>query len=267
MLRITLAGLAAAMLLAGPAAAQEGGGAEDRNFSLSLGLFVTSRDTVTTITGETTGEESQVNFEQDLDLPQDEDVFRVDGFYKFTDRHRIDFSWFDLSRSGTKEIERDIEWNDTVFEIDTNLDSDFGLQIYKLAYTWSFLRSERNFLGLTAGLYVADFDITLDSPATDLYENTALTAPLPVFGLRGQYFFTEKLSFRASGEFFLFEYEDWEGDLYDVYAGLDYQWFDQFAVGVGYNNVAFNLDVAKTNFNGNLDLGYAGLMVFGRASF
>jgi hypothetical protein len=85
--------------------------------------------------------------------------------------------------------------------------------------------------------------------------------------LRGQYFFTQKWSVRASGEFFLFESGDWEGDLMDLYLGVDYEFSDRIAVGIGFNSVTFDLGVSKQNFTGQLDWGYSGGLVFLRGRF
>ena len=71
--------LAAALLLYVPtASAQE----EDfDHFSISIGVFLTDRASKT----------------------------RLDGYYRFNERHRIDISVFDLSRSKTRVIDEEIE--------------------------------------------------------------------------------------------------------------------------------------------------------------
>lgn len=258
--------LLAMLLLAAPSitSAQS---ADEEKFSLSLGVFLTDRDTSTTLDGSPNDPGTDVDLEKDLGLSRSDSVFRVDGYYKFNEKHRIDFSWFDLSRTSSKQIERDIEWNGTLYPIDTSVDSDFDLDIYKIAYTWSFHRQDRNFLGATVGLYVADTGTSLSAANIGALEVASVTAPLPVVGLRGQHYFTDKWSFRASAEFFLFEYNDWDGDLMDLYAGVDYQFSDNIAFGAGFNSVTFDLGVDKENFTGNLDWGYSGGMVFIRASF
>jgi hypothetical protein len=93
------------------------------------------------------------------------------------------------------------------------------------------------------------------------------TAPLPVFGLRGEYHFSEKWSFRASAELFAFEYDNWDGTLVDVYAGIDFGLSEHFSLGLGYNAVTFDIGVAEQNFEGNIDWGYRGGMVFLKYDF
>ena len=241
---------------------------DDTKFSISIGVFLTDRDSTTRVDG-TAGMDdgTPVDLEGDLGLHRSDSVFRIDGYYRFNQKHRLDFSAFDLSRTASKDIEKDIEWNDTLFPIDTTVNSNFDLAIYKLAYTWSFMRRDKGFLGLTAGLYIADFGMRLEAETIAALESESLTAPLPVIGLRGQYDFTEKLSFRASAEIFALEYEEYSGSLYDIYAGLDYQFFKHVAIGIGINAVEINIEISKDRFDGDLDWRYDGGMLFYKFDF
>ena len=174
---------------------------------------------------------------------------------------------FDLSRSASAQIQADINWNGTVFLLDTVVDSDFDLTIYKAAYTWRFMQRDKAYLGLTGGLYIADFDMRLDAQSTSQLENDGATAPLPVLGLRGEYNFSEKWSFRASAEVFGFEYGDFDGSLHDFYAGLDYGFSEHMAVGIGINSVRMDLGFTKPNFVGDLDWQYDGALLYLKFDF
>ena len=88
-----------------------------------------------------------------------------------------------------------------------------------------------------------------------------------MFGLRGEYYFSDKWSFRASGAIFVFEYEDFDGSLYDIYAGLDYQLLDRMAVGFGINSVRMDIGVTKVNATGNIDWRYDGGLLFLKFDF
>ena len=90
---------------------------------------------------------------------------------------------------------------------------------------------------------------------------------MPVIGLRGEYHISEKWSFRASGEIFAFAYGDFDGSLYDTYAGVDYQLFNRMAIGIGLNSVRMNLGVTKENASGKLDWDYNGGLVFLKFDF
>jgi hypothetical protein len=212
---------------------------------ISIGVFVTDLERQSRVDGNSGTPGTVVDLEGDLGVDSSDSVFRVDGYYRFNQKHRLDFSIFDLSRSASAMIDKDIEWNGALFPVNTTVDSDFDLAIYKLAYTWSFMHRDKGYLGLTAGLYVGEIGMTLTAEAIGEIESNDLTAPLPVIGLRGQYDFTKKLSFRASGEVFSLDYEGFDGSLYDFYAGLDYQLFKHLALGVGVNSVRLVTDAGS----------------------
>jgi hypothetical protein len=260
-----LVSLSAVMLLQTPTAMAQSD--DYTKFGLSLGVFVTNRNSKTRLDGAAGMRGTEVDLEDNLGLDNSDTVFRIDGYYRFKKKHRLDFSVFDLSRSASILIQRDIEWNDTVYPINSTLDSNFDLAIYKLAYTWSFLQRDKGYLGLTAGVYVARFGTTIAGELIGQRESNDVTVPLPVFGLRGQYDFTQKLSFRASGEIFALEYGDFSGSMYDIYAGLDYQFFKHLAIGVGINSVNIDIGITKDNFNGDLNWQYDGGLLFFKFDF
>lgn len=236
-------------------------------FSVSLGVFFTDRESDTRFDSSVGAPKTNVDLEEELGLDKSDSVFRVDGHYRFANSHQINFSVFDLSRSASTQIQADINWNGTVFLLDTIVDSDFDLTIYKVAYTWRFMQREEGYLGLTGGLYIANFDMRLDAQSTSQLENEGATAPLPVLGLRGEYDFSEKWSVHADAEFFALEYGDFDGSLYDIYAGLDYGFSKHVAIGLGINSVKMDLGLTKTNFTGDLDWQYEGALLYLKFNF
>lgn len=254
----------ASILAANPVLAEE---ADFDRFSLSLGVFLTSRNSKAQLDGDVPDSGTPVDLEGDLGLDKSDSVFRLDGYFRFNEKHRIDFSAFDLSRSASEQIDKDIEWNGELFPIDVQVDTSQDLTIYKLAYTWSFLRRDKGYLGASAGLYVADIGASIAAESLGRATSGGVTAPLPVFGLRGQYDLSAKWSLRGSAEIFAIESGDYDGSLYDVYAGVDYQLLEHMAIGLGYNSVKIDVGVSKTNFNGDLDWLYDGGLLFFKFDF
>ena len=236
-------------------------------FSVSLGWFFTDQETDTRFDSSTGSPGTDIDLEEVLGLDNTDSVFRIDGYYRFAEKHQINFSVFDLSREATTQIQEDISWNDTVFPADTVLTTDFDVAIYKIDYTWRFMQRDKGYLGLTAGLYIAEFSFDLFTTNVDLFDRSGATAPLPVIGLRGEYNFSEKWSFHADGEIFFFEYDDWDGSLYDVYAGLEYDLSKHMGFGIGVNAVKMDLGVTTTDLSGDLDWEYIGALLFIKFSF
>lgn len=253
--------LVSLLAVTSPAIAQD-----DPRLSISLGAFFADRDSQTRIDGESSPG-TDVDLESDLGLDRSDTVFRVDGYWRFAEKHRFDLSAFDLSRSSSKQIEREIIWDDTTYPINTTVNSELDLAIYKAAYTWMFLKRDRSFLGATVGLYIADIGASLSASTAGSVESSDVTAPLPVIGLRGEYRFADRWSLRGSGEIFAIEYGDYDGSLYDLFVGLDFSATDTIAVGVGVNSVQLDIGVTKNNFQGDVDWQYDGAMAYLKFDF
>jgi len=239
---------------------------EGDRFSLSLGVFATDRDTDTRLDA-SFGDGTELDLEEDLGLDPTDNVFRLDGYVRLGERHRVDFSAFDLSRSSTTQVQRDIQWGDELYAVDTVVNSDFDLVIYKAAYTYSFMQGENGYLGASLGVYVADSSISLSEANLGQTEVGDVTAPLPVIGLRGQRRLSDRWTLRASGEFFFVEFDDIDGSLVDLFVGVDYALIDQLSLGVGFNSVNLDVDSSQVNFQGAFGWRYDGAMAYLKATF
>lgn len=251
-----------ALFLPGIAAAQD-----DHRLGLSLGVFVTDRSSETRVDASDGSPGTPIDLDPDLGLDASEAVVRLDGYFRFNDRHRLDISVFDLSRDATRQINTQLNWNGIVFPIDASLNSELDFNIYKLAYTWSFLRRGKGYLGVTGGLYIADVAVRLSAQNIAQVSANAITAPLPVIGLRGEYYLSNKWTLRGSAEFFRLEYEATEGSLTDLYAGIDYRLFDHAAIGLALNSVKLDVKVSDRDLVGALDWQYDGVLLFLKFSF
>ena len=214
---------------------------DSSGWGFSVGAFFADQDMKTEFEVTVGDIDLVVDFEEDLGLRDSQSVFRFTAFYDFNERHRLDFDVFDLSQTAVVTGTREIEWGDTVFPISAELSTGLDLTIYKAAYTYHMLRREKYRLGVTGGLYVADIALRLNLLESDEEERGDLTAPLPVLGLRGEYFFSDRWRASASAEWFGLEIGDYEGTLYDFLIGIDYRLGNHAAV-VRVDN-SFQIDV------------------------
>jgi hypothetical protein len=242
-------------------------GGDDSQLSFSVGIFVTDWDSETRLDASSGPMGTPVDLETDLGVDTSDSAFRIDGYYRINDKHRIDFSAFDLSRTGNKQLVKEINWQGTIFPISASVNSDIDLNIYKIAYTYSILRREKGYLGLSAGLYIADVGTRVSAENIAKREGGDATAPLPVVGLRGEYQIAEKWSFRASGEIFALDYQGFDGSLIDLYAGIEYQLFEHAAIGLGVNSVSIDVEIERNDLSADLDWRYDGGLLFVKFDF
>jgi len=213
------------------------------------------------------GSGTDFDLEDDLGLERYMTVARLSGYIWITQRQRIDFSLFDLSREASKTLQKSIVLGDQTFAVDAPVNTVNELKIYKLDYTFAPLNRERGFLGIVAGLYVARAGVRVSETALGTAESQQLTAPLPVFGLRGEFAFGQRFTLRGAVELFAIDTGDVDGRLHDSYFGVDYSFGKRFALGVAYNDVSMKVSADERAFHGRIDAGYAGTLLYFKVDF
>ena len=239
---------------------------DDKKFGIDLGVFLTDRESQVNLDGPNGN--AVIDLEPELGLEATDNVGRLDGFYRFAKKHKINFSVFDLSRTAKATIEEEFEWNDEVWEIDTDIRTDFDLRIYKAAYVYDFLSRDRGSLGVSGGFYVSDITFKLAATDFDRSGKEDLTAPLPVIGLRGAYALSDRWTLRGSAEVFAYKVDDVGGNLYDVYVGADYRFAEHFAAGLAVNGVEIDIDAtSKRDVTVEYEWRYSGVLLYLRFDF
>jgi len=265
---------AAAVLLGSPATrADDAPNVLTDPFQLSLGSFVLNSDTKVRLDGDT-------SIGTDIDWEEtfgDEDAtrFRIDGHWRFADRHKLRWLWFSMDRSDSTTIDRDIEWGGEVFPVDAKVKGDFSFDIYELAYEYAFVRRDSYELTGSFGLHYADLSLSLLAKAStsggtlegDIKQEASVGAPLPAFGLRGLWTLPHNFYIDASAQYFALSIDEYDGSLTDYKVVVTWQPKPWLGVGLGYNQFGVDVDVDADNFNGSLDWTYRGPMLFYSAVF
>ena len=239
-------------------------------FSLSLGTFLLHTATTIRVDG-TTGRGTELDTSRDLGL-QDTDRFRVDGYWRFADRHKLRVLYFDATSSASRTLARDIDVGDTIFPVNLTVDSRFETRVAELAYEYAFLRRDNYEVTGTFGIH--DLRFKLDVSATQNNTQTVQAAreadasgPLPVIGLRGVWRFNPKLYLDAQAQFFKISIDPYDGRLEDYNLSLVWTPFRHVGIGAGYNEFVTRLDVSADRFDGHLRWRYGGARIFVIGSF
>lgn len=228
---------------------------------IMVGAFITDRQSSTRFDSDT-GNGTDIDMEGDLGLESSTNVARLGGYVWLGKRHRLDGAYFDLSRSASIPIKETIDFGDETFQINTVLNTESDLTIIKADYTFAVLAKDRGWLGVTAGLYIAESGFALSQPTLGRAESEDVTAPLPLFGLRGDYAITDHITLRGAAQVFAYSTDKLDGRLTDFYAGADYGFGKRMAVGVAYNRVSMNIGADTSGFDGRIDWGYDGFLAY-----
>ncbi len=224
-----------------------------KKFSVDFGFFYPIFNTGVRLDSNTLGKGTDIDLENDLNLESELSLFRAEAQWRFFSRHRLEFTYYNISRDASVFLGRTLQFGDRTFTVGTTVSSDTDIQIFKLAYTWSFLQTRNYEVGISLGADLMDIKTSISAPIIG-EESEALIAPLPVLGLRAAYAFNPNFVLNTSADFFYLEYEDFRGRLLDINVNLEYYFWEYLSLSVGYN--FFDVEVAYESDRRDLDFGY-----------
>jgi hypothetical protein len=238
-------------------------------FMIRLGGYhVQNADTIMRLDTNNAPVGTYIDFHDTLGGDTTSTVFRLDGLYRFNDKHGLGFSWYTLRFTGSRTLDRDIQWGDQTFAINAKVDSELKFDTYKLSYQYSVYHNDKVELGASAGLHIMHLSAGIKVASLGQSQGEAVTAPLPVFGLFADYKFTPRLSAFYNYQFFFINYQDKvKGGLQDFLLGLEYRVFRNVAIGAAYNRFGLSLEAKGDAKTLNADTSWNGAMLYGALYF
>jgi hypothetical protein len=247
-------------------------------FSFNAGAFLANSNTDLRFGS---GIGVSVNLEEGLGLESESRVFRMESYWRFSDnrRHRVDLSWFSFSRTGTRIITDEIIIEPPVGEdipipSGTEVESFFDLDIYQLAYSYSFIQDSRLDLAGQFGLYIMPMSFGLSASGfVDEEADQSFTAPLPVLGLKMDVLIAPKWYFRTGSQIFYIKYKNFTGSLINLRSAVEYNPWNHIGFGLGFDVLRMGMeadggeDYPGIDLRGNVQFDYTGIMLYGRAFF
>jgi hypothetical protein len=257
--------------------AQTSGPAEDvlnSTLVLDAGLFILGTHTSANLNGQGTTN-PQINFDQAFGTGYDTQRFRLDGLWRITPTQHVEFMYFTNSVSRTKTLDKDIAWGDDQFLANADVTAKTRLSVYELGYEYAFMHKPTFELAASFGIHFTRATLGLSgmanvtnpggggtSVAGQTDKSASVPAPLPVIGLRTGWAFADNWMLDAQVQVFDFSYDQFHGNWTDFRAGISY-WFNRhIGVGAGYDDFSTHLSIDKPNWDGHLNVGYRGALIY-----
>jgi hypothetical protein len=236
-----------------------------RQFGLSLGVAAYDNfDTTLRVSGEILG--ASLDLEDFLGVDDSDTIGRIDAHYSFNRRHRIDVSYYDIRRSGSRTIGQDIVIGDETIPAGT-IDTFFNTKIIKLDYRYNFVADYRTVIGASIGAHTMLIDLGVSNEAFAVDSEFDAAAPLPLLGLHAAYALSEKWSLNGSVEFLQFDVDAYRGFINDTRLTIEHDTWEHFGWGIGYNGFTVDGDIDDGRLHADLEYGYQGLMLYLRCYF
>lgn len=259
--------------VAGPALAQSDNYL-DRS-SVGAGVFVAAINTSISLNGENAG--TSVDFENDLGLKGDTQQIWVDGKWRLTPRQSLVLGYTLLSRSHTRNIDRELVIDDTTYDVGATFDSEWDTQYVAVAYRFSLVRNDSFEGGVSGGISYFGQKLSLHAEGSitgpegetlaekDVSKN--LKVPAPLVGLYALGRLSDRLYLGGSLLYIQATYDQYSGHVWDGRVSLDWFPWEHFGLGVGYLYSEQTLGVAKASFNGDISYRFDGAQAYVRYAF
>jgi hypothetical protein len=266
--RIALAGAslsAAAVAVAAEGLAPDHPALRDR-FYFGAGVFFPQTATSAQLQSSQTGVGANVDFENALGMATDKSVPVALARWRIGERWRIEAEYFQLNRSGSQQIDRNIQWGDTVYPVNAVVNSDFDFSDLRVSAGYSFFKRPDKELGVAFGLHIAQYDVSLSANGSAT-ESSSVTAPLPVLSVFSQFALTEHWALAARLDRFVLKYDTFDGSVSAVGLDILYQPFRH--VGFGLGTRALYIDASADDGNRRMKFrqSFQGPLLFMNVSF
>jgi hypothetical protein len=247
-------------------------------FQIDVGVFVLGQTTKASLQGQGTNN-PQVDFNRAFGAGYDTTRFRVDGLWRITERQHVEFMYFTNGISRTRSIDPadPVEWGNYAFSGEVTAKS--RLSVYELGYEYAFWKTPTFEWAAGAGIHYTKVKLELDGNATvtnpdgtmqtltGQAKTASVPAPLPVLATRAGWAFADNWILDGQVQLLGFSYDQFHGHWWDVKAGVTYLFNKNIGVGAAYDSFTTQLSISQTNFNGRLNLGYRGGILFLRGAF
>jgi hypothetical protein len=245
-------------------------------WGFSLGTFAQAFDSRIRLDGKNGEAGTTIDLEQDLGLPSQQDDFNLKAFYRFTDRSQLRFDFLTWNRSSTRVLEREIRWDDEVYEAGAQVDAQGDGQMYNLIYQYAFFNNGKVNFGLDGGLstFILDTKVTRHVSVVEGGTGTTQTElhtkilPVPVLGLHLEMTLVRRLFWRANAYIFDASVAGYDVKLWEAWTSVDY--FVTRNVGLGAGFAATNADINTTGSHGGnwyIGYSYSGLVAYALFTF
>ena len=272
-------------LLLATATAQADSPAEDLlkdRFNVDLGTFVVGSDLNGSLRGSANTNNQNIDFNKQFGTNADQTRWRADVLWRITQRQHLRFMYFSNDIKRTRTIDQDLAWGDYTFVAGGQVTAEQKFSVYELSYEFAFLRADNYEVVASGGIHYDDLTVTLsgnatltvDTPTGPVQQPTTFTTkqssvpvPLPVLGVRGDWAVSDHVYLDGSVQVFKLSYQGIDGNWSDLRAGATWMFNHHIGIGVGYDRFATHVNVNKGSFDGRLNVGYQGGLIYVRGGF
>lgn len=222
--------------------------------------------------------EGDIDFGNNFDIKEFQSTFAIGFQWRFAKKWKLFADYFGVSNRWDAKLDEEIEWEDVIYQVGADVNAGIDLGVLRSAVGRVLSQGAKHELGVSLGAHIMMLDVFVEGAARLASDNEEesvqfrrgsvnATAPLPNIGAWYYWAPTSRWALTADVDWLYIAFGDYQGGLWDLKGGVQFQVVDFFGVGASYRYYGINLEVDKTDWNGSVDLSYQGPMLMVNFNF
>lgn len=227
----------------------------DESFTLRLGAM--SADAQSTLRGRTDFAGESIGFSEDFNFGGKETVPRLEGQFRFGERHRLLFNYFNYDKDRRITLGDDVEYDGTSIPAGSFAKAEVDFEVASVVYDFAVAETDTFSWGLQIGAEYAKLEAKVVARSGDEFYDARESSDgfAPVIGTRLTWAPADNWRLIAQGQYLdasWGNFGNYKGNLSRANALVEYRFTPSFGVHVGYDR--FKLEVDKRGSDGSLGL-------------
>lgn len=238
---------------------------EDR-FRVEITLLGANIDTKLRVDESLDNPGTKVDAESDLGLEDFQVLPQLEFTLLPSVHHLLRLSGMQTRRSASQIIDKEIFFDNEVYEPGERVDSTLNLTMFGLTYGYRFIADDRAELAATIGVQVVEVELNAVVRNRVVREPESGVAPLPMLGVEGRYALDDHWSAEGRVQYLQANISDVDGDILDARLAVTWRMNPYLVFGLGFRSYTINVDSRNEGTPGLVDMSIAGPLLFMRAS-
>tara|TARA_B100000809_G_C14992922_1_gene478690 strand:- start:121 stop:1011 length:891 start_codon:yes stop_codon:yes gene_type:complete len=247
-------------------------------FTFYAGLYSSKKEIKFGVNGASDNE--IFDFSERADFNDNETTLFLNFNWRFSRKWTLTTEYFSVKNKLNRNIEQEIEWNDQIYQGSAEVALGLNLNMFRVLVGRTISKGLKHELGVGLGIHGLDVEAyiegnafvnnnnTGEGAATNFKRSTvSVLAPLPNVGVWYFYAPHPKWMLTARVDWFSIEIGEYSGGLWDLGAGVNYQFHSNIGVGLNYRYFDFTAKVDKTNWDGEFSLNFQGPLLTVNVNF
>jgi hypothetical protein len=234
-------------------------------YSLQVGVFFPSKDFRIGVDGSLSGNDNEFDFNKSLNLDDSDNVFALEFKWRFGQKWSARFHYFATDRTDKAVLEEDIQWGDQTILAGSSVTAGANFDLTRVFFARSFDSRENIDFGIGLGVHWLEFGAFIKPDVMTNFgevSSASVSGPLPNIGAWYYYSPSPKWFIGGRLDWLDASIDKYDGGIINAAAGVNYQLFKHFGIGLKYQLFRLKVDVDNDNWQGSAKFVYDGAFVY-----